>query len=51
MLTVGKVGLGPLADGIASVLGNEGEDVGTNVPSAKSVKSPIGFDSGDLRVV
>ena len=41
----------PLAETIASVLSDVGENVRANIPTAESVQVPIGLDGGDLRVV
>jgi hypothetical protein len=36
---------------VTSLVSHEGEDVGTNVPAAKSVQVPVSLNSTDLRVV
>ena len=36
---------------VTSLVRHEGEDVGTNVPTAKSVQVPVSLNSTDLRVV
>lgn len=41
----------PAAVFVASLLSDELEHVGTDVPSTESVESPVGLDSGDVRVV
>jgi hypothetical protein len=36
---------------VTSLVSNEGEDVGTDIPATQSVQIPVGLDSADLRVV
>lgn len=50
-VAVGQLGGRPLAEAVASLLGNQVEDVGTDIPAAQGVEAPVGFDGGDLTVV
>jgi hypothetical protein len=36
---------------VSSLVSDEGEDVGTDIPATQSVQVPVGLDSADLRVV
>ena len=42
---------GPLANRVAGLGSDEGEDIGADVPAAESVEAPVGFYGGDLGVV
>lgn len=48
---VGTRGSGPGCVHITGLFSNEGEDVGPDVPAAKSAQVPVCFNSADLRVV
>lgn len=49
---VGECGpIRPLAQAVASVSGDVGEDVGANIPATKRVEVPVSLDCGDLGVV
>jgi len=41
----------PLADNVSRLLCNEAEDIGTNIEAAQGVKTPVGLNSSDFRVV
>ena len=41
----------PLGVLVTSLVGNELENVGTNIPATEGVQAPVGLDGGDLRVV
>jgi hypothetical protein len=51
---VAAVGAGSSVPGcvlVSSLVSDEGEDVGTNIPTTQSVQVPVGLNSADLRIV
>lgn len=50
-VAVGQLGGRPLAEAVAGLLGNQVEDVGTDVPAAQGVEVPVGLNGGNLAVV
>lgn len=51
VVAVGGGGGRPLAEAVASLLGNKVEDVGADIPAAQGVEAPVGLDCGNLTVV
>lgn len=48
---VGVLEVGVDTDNVSGLLGNKGENVGSNIVTSKSGESPVGTDGGDLGVV
>lgn len=48
---VGARGFRPLGVLVTSVASDHIEDIGTDIPTAESVQTPVGLDSGDLTVM